>query len=57
MEDKMAQQNMLDILAEEIQISFLEELHRIDVVKLRKDIAPVFISPLIVCNSRNEGIL
>ena len=55
--DKMAQQNMLDILAEEIQISFLEELHRIDVVKLRKDIAPVFISPLIVCNSRNEGIL
>lgn len=31
---------LLDILAEEIQISFLEELHRIDAVKLRKDIVP-----------------
>ena len=31
---------LFDILAEEIQISFLEELHRIDAVKLRKDIVP-----------------
>ena len=31
---------LLDIFAEEIQISFLEELHRIDAVKLRKDIVP-----------------
>ena len=31
---------LLDILAEEIQISFLEELHRTDSVKLRKDIVP-----------------
>lgn len=29
-----------DILAEEIQIFFLEELHRIDTIKLRKDIVP-----------------
>ena len=34
------QRRMLDILAEEIQIFFLEELHRIDTVKLRKDIVP-----------------
>ena len=29
-----------DILAEEIQIFLLEELHRIDTIKLRKDIVP-----------------
>ena len=34
------QRSLFDILAEEIQIFFLEELHRIDTVKLRKDIVP-----------------
>ena len=32
--------SLKNILAEEIQISFLEKLHRIDAVKLRKDIVP-----------------
>ena len=38
--EALPQRSLLDILAEEIQIFFLEELHRIDTVKLRKDIVP-----------------